>query len=102
MNSKRCARCDAVLRYPEDADIKGTTIVDGSVCEVDVCGGCKEAISAEGERARMGRTLGIDDKSRRKFENMMVGYFGLRSVDDLYKLREIVEKIHEMFKEKEL
>ncbi len=42
--------------------------------------------------------LGLDDKSRRKFENMMCGYFGLRSVDDLYKLREIVEKMHELFK----
>lgn len=41
--------------------------------------------------------LGIDDKSRRKFENMMCGYFGLRSRDDLYKLRETVEKIHEMY-----
>ncbi len=32
-----------------------------------------------------------------KFENMMCGYFGLRSVDDLYKLREIVEKMHWLF-----
>ena len=40
--------------------------------------------------------FGVDEKSTRKFENMMCGYFGLRSVDDLYKLREIVEKMHEM------
>lgn len=45
----------------------------------------------------MEHALGIDEKSQRKFENMMCGYFGLRSVDDLYKLREIVEKMHEMF-----
>ncbi len=41
--------------------------------------------------------LGIDEKSTQKFENMMCGYFGLRSIDDLYKLREIVEKMHELF-----
>ncbi len=41
--------------------------------------------------------LGIDDMSTRKFENMMCGYFGLRSIDDLYKLREIVEKMHGLF-----
>ena len=28
----------------------------------------------------------------------MCGYFGLRSIDELYKLREIVEKMHEMYR----
>lgn len=49
----------------------------------------------------MERTLGIDEKSRRQFENMMCGYFGLQSSDDLYELRGIVDTMRK-FSERRL
>ncbi len=41
--------------------------------------------------------IDVDDASRRKFENMMCGYFGLKTIEDLYRLRELVDKMRDLF-----
>lgn len=53
----------------------------------------------ETEVERMERLLGLDPASIRKFENMVIGYFGLRDARALNKLREIVELSRELFNE---
>ncbi len=53
----------------------------------------------ETEVERMEKLLGLDPASIRKFENMMIGYFGLRDARALHKLREIVELSRDLFHE---
>ena len=43
------------------------------------------------------RKLGIDEQGQRRFENMMIGYFGLRDQRALYRLRGAVEMMREVF-----
>lgn len=53
----------------------------------------------ETEVERMEKLLNLDPASIRKFENMMIGYFGLRDATALHRLREIVELSRDLFHE---
>lgn len=56
--TKKCAKCNASLRYPEDADIRGTTVIDGAVCEVAICAPCKAVVKKDHESALLRRQVG--------------------------------------------